>query len=111
MTVHEMLRRTVATGIKTLQFSWGDSYVDVSLARLEGAVKVGVGENVDEHTRLDWMTVSKEWLKRMRDGDEEEQIIAHVVWCLIISREWEDYATKAIHTAVAEALLRKEKSK
>ena len=111
MTVHEMLKQTAAAGVKKLQFSWGDGYAAVSARRLAGAVRKSVSEDVDEHTRLDWLGESREWLKRMRNGSVEEQVIAHLVWCLNLSREWEDYATRAIHTAVAEALLRKEKSK
>lgn len=109
MTVHEMLKQTRAAGVKTLQFSWGDGHVAVPIEWLDKAVECYVGEDVDEHTRLDWIGTAREWLKQMRESSVEDQIIAHLVWCLNLSREWEDYATRAIHTAVAEALLRKEK--
>lgn len=110
MTVHQMLKQTRAAGVKTLQFSWADGYVSVPIEKLDRAVEVNVGEDVDEHTRLDWLDVIKDWLKRMREGSVEDQIVGHIVWCLNLSREWEDYATRTIHTAVAEALLRKEKT-
>ena len=111
MTVHEMLKRTKATGVKKLHFWWGDSTTEVSLARLTHEVECNVGEDVDEHTRLDWMEYAQVWMKRMREGTDEDQMIAHLIWCLNLSREWEDFATRIINTAVAEALLRKEKSK
>ena len=109
MTVHVMLKRTKASGVKKLHFWWGDSTIEVSVASLAQAVECYVGEDVDEHTRLDWMEAARDWLQQMRGGIEEDQMIAHLIWCLNLSREWEDFATRIIHTAVVEALLRKEK--
>ncbi len=110
MTVHELLKQTDLVGVKKLQFSWADGYVTVPVRKLRGSVRLNVGEDVDEHTRLDWMEASQDWMKHMREGSDEDQMIAHLIWCLNLSREWEDFATRIIHTAVAEALLQKEKS-
>lgn len=111
MTVHELLKQTKAAGVKMLQFSWADGYAAVPIKWLDQAVEVYVGEDVDEHTRPDWIDASKDYLNQMRKSCVEDQVICHLIWCLNLSREWEDFATRIIHTAVAEALLRKEKIK
>lgn len=111
MTIHKMLKRARATGVKTLQFSWADGYVEVPIEQLDRAVEVNVGEDVDEHTRPDWIDVTKEWQKQMREGSKQDQIVGHIVWCLNLSREWENFATSIVYTAVTVALLQLRKER
>ena len=118
MTIHKMLRGVVAADINTLPFNWADTTVEVPVLKLKFAIDDWVGEDVDEHTRQDHIDHSREWIETMRMCDEESegdprvnQIVAHIVWCMNLSSDWEGYASQTIYEAVATALLRKETSR
>lgn len=106
MTVHEVLRRALRKGIEVLVFNWADGKVEVPTIRLLTTLEAYVGEDVDDHTRPDWIEMAQEAREALVGATcNVDRVIAHIVWNLNVTFDAEMYATKVIYQAIVESML------